>query len=70
MLEMIFIDHFVVSSITSIQEREPMADAPQQATPGIPTFHQLWPTLFMAVTLPGHEQANAMLRGLVLEKKC
>ena len=45
-----------------------MADNPQQATPGSPTFHRLWPTLFMAVTLPGHEQANAMLSGLVLEK--
>ena len=45
-----------------------MADTPQQAAPGSPTFHRLWPTLFMAVTLPGHEQANAMLSGLVLEK--
>ena len=68
MLVMIFIDHFVVSSITSIQERETMADTHQQAAPGSPTFHRLWPTLFMAVTLPGHEQANAMLSGLVLEK--
>ena len=45
-----------------------MADTPQQAAPGSPAFHRLWPTLFMAVTLPGHEQANAMLSGLVLEK--
>ena len=45
-----------------------MADTPQQAAAGSPAFHRLWPTLFMAVTLPGHEQANAMLSGLVLEK--
>ena len=47
-----------------------MADNPQEAVPGSPTFQRLWPTLFMAVTLSGHEQANAMLSGLVLEKKC
>ena len=45
-----------------------MADTHHQTASGNPTFHRLWPTLFMAVTLPGHEQANAMLSGLVLEK--
>ena len=45
-----------------------MADTTHQTAPGSPAFQRLWPTLFMAVTLPGHEQANAMLSGLVLEK--
>ena len=45
-----------------------MADTTDQTAQGSPTFQRLWPTLFMAVTLPGHEQANAMLSGLVLEK--
>ena len=45
-----------------------MANPPHRPAPGSPEFHRLWPTLFMAVTLPGHEQANAMLSGLVLEK--
>ncbi|MGB0163557.1 MAG: hypothetical protein ACPF9M_08875, partial [Candidatus Puniceispirillaceae bacterium] len=45
-----------------------MANTPNRPAPGTPEFQRLWPTLFMAVTLPGHEQANAMLSGLVLEK--
>lgn len=64
----ICVDQLIVSTMTKIYERETMADTTQQATPGNPTFHRLWPTLFMTVTLPGHEQANAMLSGLVLEK--
>tara|TARA_B100000575_G_scaffold269278_1_gene248800 strand:- start:466 stop:750 length:285 start_codon:yes stop_codon:yes gene_type:complete len=35
-----------------------MADTSQQATPNSLTFRRLWPTLFMTVTLPSHEQAN------------
>ncbi len=45
-----------------------MADTQSPSTPGQAQFKRLWPTLFMSVELPGHEQANAMLSGLVLER--
>ena len=31
-------------------------------------FTRLWPTLFMAVTLPGHEAANSILSSLVMQR--
>ena len=36
--------------------------------PGEAQFHALWPTRFMSVSLPGHEQANPVLAQFVLER--
>ena len=33
-----------------------------------PTFLNLWPTMFMKLSLPGHENANSVIAELVLSK--
>ena len=33
-----------------------------------PTFLNLWPTVFMQLSLPGHESANPVLADLILSK--
>ncbi len=45
-----------------------MTTDPSPPAAGSARFERLWPTLFMSVILPGHEQANTVLSGLVLER--
>jgi hypothetical protein len=33
-----------------------------------PTFLNLWPTVFMQLSLPGHESANPVIADLILSK--
>ena len=33
-----------------------------------PTFLNLWPTVFMRLSLPGHESANPVIADLILSK--